>query len=69
MGRQAFGCPKKMSAIAILDFRGAEEQYRRVEALAAQGRAAWRLCNASLAAAPGAPPAQVRATRTGVACP
>lgn len=66
--RQAFGCPKKMSAIAILDYRGAEDQYRRVEALAAQGRAAWRLCNANLAAMPGALPTQVRGIRTEVAC-
>ena len=66
--RQAFGCPKKMSAIAILDYRGAEDQYRRVEALAAQGRAAWRLCNANLAAMPGALPTQVREVRTKVAC-
>ncbi|KAK9832746.1 hypothetical protein WJX81_007203 [Elliptochloris bilobata] len=52
---QAFGCPKKMSAIAILDYRGAEELYARVEALAAQGRAAHRLYNAGLTGVPGAP--------------
>ncbi|BDA49260.1 probable selenocysteine insertion sequence-binding protein 2-like at C-terminar half [Coccomyxa sp. Obi] len=38
---QMFGCRKKMSAIAILDYSGAEAIYHHMEALAQQGRAAW----------------------------
>ena len=38
---QMFGCRKKMSAIAILDYSGAEAVYRHMEALAEEGRQAW----------------------------
>ncbi len=41
MHAQMFGCRKKMSAIAILDYSGAEAIYHHMEALAQQGRAAW----------------------------
>lgn len=57
---QAFGCPKRVSAIAILDHGGAEDQYARLLALAEQGRAAWQALHADLAAGcgrvPHAPP-------------
>lgn len=38
---QVFGCRKKMSAIAVLDFSGAEQLYAQMQQLAAQGRAEW----------------------------
>jgi selenocysteine insertion sequence-binding protein 2 len=38
---QIFGCRKKMSAIAILDYAGAEELYREMEQLAQEGRSQW----------------------------
>lgn len=41
MHAQMFGCRKKMSAIAILDYSGAEAIYHHMEMLAQQGRAAW----------------------------
>ncbi len=41
-----FGCRKKMSAIAILDYSGAEAIYHHMEALAQQGRTAWLAHNA-----------------------
>jgi hypothetical protein len=40
-GTQMFGCRKKMSAIAILDYSGAEAVYHHMEALAEEGRQAW----------------------------
>ncbi|EIE24823.1 hypothetical protein COCSUDRAFT_46959 [Coccomyxa subellipsoidea C-169] len=43
---QMFGCRKKMSAIAILDYSGAEAIYHHMEALAQQGRTAWLAHNA-----------------------
>lgn len=36
-----FGCRKKMSAIAILDYGGAEAVYHHMEALAEEGRQTW----------------------------
>lgn len=36
-----FGCRKKMSAIAILDYSGAEAVYHHMEALAEEGRQTW----------------------------
>ena len=53
---QAFGCPKRVSAIAILDHGGAEDQYARLLALAEQGRAAWQALHADLASGCGRPP-------------
>ena len=35
---QVFGCRKKMSSIAILDYGGANELYARMQQLAQQGR-------------------------------
>ena len=35
---QVFGCRKKMSAIAILDFGGANELFHQMSVLAQQGR-------------------------------
>ena len=36
-----FGCRKKMSAIAILDYSGAEAVYHHMESLAEEGRQTW----------------------------
>ena len=38
---QMFGCRKKMSAIAILDYSGAEAVYHHMESLAQEGRQSW----------------------------
>ena len=38
---QVFGCRKKMSAIAILDYSGAEGLFKEMEKLADQGRQEW----------------------------
>ena len=38
---QVFGCRKKMSAIAILDYSGAEGLFKEMEKLAEQGRQEW----------------------------
>lgn len=38
---QMFGCRKKMSAIAILDYSGAEAVYHHMESLAKDGRQSW----------------------------
>ena len=35
---QVFGCRKKMSSIAILDYGGANELYARMQQMAQQGR-------------------------------
>ena len=53
---QAFGCPKRVSAIAILDHGGAEDQHARLLALAEQGRAAWQALHADLVSSCGRPP-------------
>ena len=39
---QVFGCRKKMSAIAILDYSGAEGLFKEMGQLAAQGRNDWQ---------------------------
>ncbi|KAK9858850.1 hypothetical protein WJX84_009351 [Apatococcus fuscideae] len=39
---QVFGCRKKMSAIAVLDFSSAEGMYNRMTSLAAAGREDWQ---------------------------
>lgn len=38
---QMFGCRKKMSAIAILDYSGAEAVFHHMESLAQEGRQSW----------------------------
>jgi hypothetical protein len=50
---QMFGCRKKMSAIAILDYSGAEAIYNHMETLAQQGRLAWLQHSGSTAAVAG----------------
>ena len=40
---QVFGCRKKMSAIAILDYGGANELFNQMSALAQKGRADYLL--------------------------
>lgn len=40
---QVFGCRKKMSAIAILDYAGAETLFRQMEQHAEQGRREWEI--------------------------
>jgi len=40
---QVFGCRKKMSAIAILDFGGANELFHQMSALAKKGRVDYML--------------------------
>ena len=42
---QVFGCRKKMSAIAILDYAGAEVLFKQMEQHAEQGRREWELNN------------------------
>ncbi|KAK9818831.1 hypothetical protein WJX74_008862 [Apatococcus lobatus] len=39
---QVFGCRKKMSAIAVLDYSSAEAMHKRMTALAAAGREDWQ---------------------------
>ena len=61
-----FGCRKKMSAIAILDYSGAEAVYHHMETLAEDGRQAWVTHNGSSSTASGLslqpqPPAQAPA--------
>ena len=40
---QVFGCRKKMSAIAILDYGGANELFNQMSALAQKGREDYQL--------------------------
>ncbi len=42
-GAQVFGCRKKMSAIAILDYGGANELFHQMSALAKKGRVDYML--------------------------
>ena len=42
---QVFGCRKKMSAIAILDYAGAEALFKQMEQHAEEGRKEWELNN------------------------
>lgn len=42
---QVFGCRKKMSAIAILDYSGAEALFKQMEQCAEEGRSEWELNN------------------------
>ena len=39
---QVFGCRKKMSAIAVLDYSSAEAMHKRMTLLAAAGREDWQ---------------------------
>lgn len=39
---QVFGCRKKMSAIAVLDYSSAEGMHKRMTSLAAAGREDWQ---------------------------
>ena len=58
--RQAFGCPKKMSAVAILDYTGLEALHAHIERLAEQGRIKFAMKQAGLLDEQGAPlPLQV----------
>ncbi len=40
---QVFGCRKKMSAIAILDYAGAEALFKQMEQHAEEGRREWEM--------------------------
>ena len=40
---QVFGCRKKMSAIAILDYSGAEAMFKQMEQHAEEGRKEWAI--------------------------
>jgi len=66
---QALGCPKKMSAVAILDYGGADALYERMRGHAAHGRIAWLVRHGGAAGLPngmpGAPGSMVRAGRMG----
>lgn len=46
--RQAFGCPKKMSAVAILDYTGLEALHAHIERLAEDGRIKFAMKQAGL---------------------
>ena len=61
---QVLGCSKCVSAVAILDYSGAEDCCARFAALAERARAAWRPSvaeqRAGCGALPGGPPSPVR---------
>ena len=58
---QVFGCRKKMSSIAILDYGGANELYARMQQLAQQGRLDFQRQSSDLGGlVPQQQPSQVR---------